>query len=79
MMGDPARSRGFNQSASSSQANPNKSKQKGLDLLGFIRPNRYFSMGYGESTPVSVVFKMSQAALSLLSDVPARHWRHDGD
>jgi hypothetical protein len=31
---------------------PNKSKQnqaKSLDLLGFIRPNWGFSMGYGES------------------------------
>jgi hypothetical protein len=26
--------------AKQNQANPNKSKQKGLDLLGFIRPNR---------------------------------------
>jgi hypothetical protein len=33
----------------SSQILPNKSKQNGLDLLGFIRPNRDFSMGYGES------------------------------
>jgi hypothetical protein len=31
------------------QINPNKSKQKGLDLLGYIRSNRDFSMGYGES------------------------------
>jgi hypothetical protein len=31
------------------QAKPNKFKQKGLDLLGFIRPNRDFSMGYSES------------------------------
>ena len=29
------------------QANPNKSKQNCLDLLGFIRPNRDFSMGCG--------------------------------
>jgi hypothetical protein len=29
------------------QASPSNSKQKGLDLLGFIRPNRGFSMGYG--------------------------------
>jgi hypothetical protein len=36
----------FNQSANSSQANPNKTKQKSLDFLGFIRPNRDFSMGY---------------------------------
>jgi len=33
----------------SSQILPNKSKQNGLDLLGFIRQNRDFSMGYGES------------------------------
>jgi hypothetical protein len=31
------------------QAQPNKSKQKCLDLFGFIRPNRDFSMGYGDS------------------------------
>jgi hypothetical protein len=31
------------------QANPSKSKQKGLDLLGFIRPNQDFSMGYDDS------------------------------
>jgi hypothetical protein len=31
------------------QAGPNKSNQKGLDLFGFIRPNRDFSMGYGKS------------------------------
>jgi hypothetical protein len=40
---------GFNQRANSFRANPNKTKQKGLDLLGFIRPNRGFSMGYRES------------------------------
>jgi hypothetical protein len=34
-------------SAKQNQAEPNKSKQKGLDLLGFIRPNRAFSMGCG--------------------------------
>jgi hypothetical protein len=28
------------------QANPNKTKPKSLDLLGFIRPNRDFSKGY---------------------------------
>jgi protein-L-isoaspartate O-methyltransferase len=33
----------------SRQILPNKSKQNGLDLLDFIRPNRDFSMGYGES------------------------------
>jgi hypothetical protein len=31
------------------QARPNKSKQKRLDLLGFIRPNRAFSIGYDDS------------------------------
>jgi hypothetical protein len=30
----------------SDQTNPNKTKQKSLDFLGFIRPNRDFSMGY---------------------------------
>jgi hypothetical protein len=28
------------------QANPNKTKENCLDFLGFIRPNRDFSMGY---------------------------------
>jgi hypothetical protein len=42
-------SRGFNRRARSAQARPNKTKQKSLDLLGFIRPNRFFSMRYGES------------------------------
>jgi hypothetical protein len=36
----------FNQRANSVQANPNKTKQNCLDLFGFIRPNRDFSMGY---------------------------------
>jgi hypothetical protein len=44
-----AERRRFNQHAKSVQINPNKTKQKSLDLLGFIRPNRDFSKGYGES------------------------------
>jgi hypothetical protein len=43
------RVRGFGFAAKRIQAKPNKTKQKGLDLLGFIRPNRAFSMGYGQS------------------------------
>jgi hypothetical protein len=35
--------------AKQNQAQPNKSKQKRLDLFGFIRPNRDISMGYDES------------------------------
>jgi hypothetical protein len=31
------------------QIPPNKSKQNCLDLFGFIRPIRGFSMGYSES------------------------------
>jgi hypothetical protein len=31
------------------QIRPNKTKQNSLDLLGFIRPNWDFSMGYGDS------------------------------
>ena len=31
------------------QIKPRKSKEKGLDLLGFLWPNRGFSMGYSES------------------------------
>jgi hypothetical protein len=38
---------GFNQGANSFQTNPNKSKQIGLDSLGFVRPNRDLSKGYG--------------------------------
>jgi hypothetical protein len=34
---------GFNQRTSSEQANPNKSKQKSLDLLGFIRKSVLFN------------------------------------
>jgi hypothetical protein len=40
--------RRYNQCANFSQANPNKTKQNCLDFLGFIRPNRDFSMGYGQ-------------------------------
>ena len=35
--------------AKQNQTAPNKSKQNCLDLFGFIRPNRGFSMGYTES------------------------------
>jgi hypothetical protein len=31
------------------QTIPSKTKQKSLDFLGFIRPNRGFSMGYSDS------------------------------
>jgi hypothetical protein len=31
------------------QTKPNKSKEKGLDFLGFLWPNWDFSKGYGES------------------------------
>jgi hypothetical protein len=31
------------------QMRPNKSKQNSLDLFGFIRSNRGFSMGYEQS------------------------------
>jgi hypothetical protein len=54
-----ARDRGFGSAAKSfqarpsktkqNQAKPSKTKQNCLDLLGFIRPNRDFSMGYGDS------------------------------
>jgi hypothetical protein len=44
--GAPAVSLNFR---ASGQIAPNKSKQNGLDLLGFIRPIWDFSMGYGES------------------------------
>jgi hypothetical protein len=59
---------GFNQSASSAQTNPNKTKQKSLDLLGFIRPNRGFSKGYKRKNKKNrlasqVVCKTSQTLL----------------
>jgi hypothetical protein len=41
--------RKYNLKASAFQANPSKTKQKSLDLLGFIRPNRGFSRVYSES------------------------------
>jgi hypothetical protein len=41
--------RKYNLKANASQANPSKTKQKSLDLLGFIRPNQDFSRGYSES------------------------------
>jgi hypothetical protein len=43
--------------AKRTQAKPNKSKQNGLDLLGFIRPNRDFSKSYAgknKKNPVSL-------------------------
>jgi hypothetical protein len=50
---EPARGRQYNLGVSrrqinpsKPQTNPNKSKKKRLDWLGFIRPNRDFSMGY---------------------------------
>jgi hypothetical protein len=65
---DPPRGPRFNQSANSVQANPNKAKQISLDLLGFIRPNRDFSMGYGQKIKKNrlasqVVCKTSHATL----------------
>jgi hypothetical protein len=38
--------RGFGPAAKTFQARPSKTKQKRLDLLGFVRPNPDFSMGY---------------------------------
>ena len=65
----PGRSGGFNQSGNSFQANPNKSKQKSLDLFGFIRPNRDFSMGYEQKIKKrlasQVVCKTSQLDLTI--------------
>ena len=48
----------YNQSASSPQANPRKSKQKGLDLVVFLWPNLDFSMGYsGKNKKISIPTK----------------------
>jgi hypothetical protein len=35
--------------AKQNQINPRKTKEKGLDFLGFLWPNWDFSKGYGES------------------------------
>jgi hypothetical protein len=35
--------------AKSIQGKPNKTKEKSLFFLGFLLPNRAFSMGYGKS------------------------------
>ena len=43
------RDRGFGSAAKLFQARPSKTKQKCLDLLGFIRQNRDLSMGYDDS------------------------------
>jgi hypothetical protein len=43
----PAPSRGL--ATKQIQEKPSKSKKNRLDLLGFIRPNQGFSMGYSES------------------------------
>jgi hypothetical protein len=60
----------YNLGANSVQANPNKTKQKSLDFLGFIRPNRGFSMGYGRKNKKNrlasqVVSETSQIALFI--------------
>jgi hypothetical protein len=68
----PRAAHGFNQRANPLPIKPRKSKQKGLDLLGFIRPNRDFSMGCGDSkqknaAPSQVVRQTSQGdSLSFL-------------
>jgi hypothetical protein len=73
----PARERGANK-PKSIQAKPNKSKQKSLDLLGVIRPNRAFSMGCGrknKKNPTSPSGR-DRDALSPVSPVKqrARPW-----
>jgi hypothetical protein len=62
-----------------SQTIPSKTKQNCLVLLGFIRPNRDFSMGYGDSKQKNrlasqVVCKMSQTIFLsfLIGSGPAR-------
>jgi hypothetical protein len=72
----PPQRRGFNQSAHSVQAKPNKTKQKSLDFLGFIRPNRGFSMGYDEKNKKKrlasqVVCKTSQTHPAVLPPAPS--------
>jgi hypothetical protein len=64
--GESTRRPGFKQRANSLQAKPNKTKQNCLDFLGFIRPNRDFSMGYEQKNKKNrlasqVVCKASQA------------------
>jgi hypothetical protein len=70
---DPPRGPRFNQGANSFQIIPNKTKQISLDFLGFIRPNRDFSKGYGQKNKKNrlasqVVCKTSQTALLSLLD-----------
>jgi hypothetical protein len=72
---------GFNHSANSPQANPNKTKQKSLDFLGFIRPNRDFSKGCEQKNKKNriasqVVCKTSQTDLPLfLPSTGGLAWR----
>jgi hypothetical protein len=55
----PAPRRGASKPA---QAKPSKTKQNCLDLLGFIRPNRDFSMGYdGKNKKISSPFSSRPA------------------
>jgi hypothetical protein len=49
------------------RAAANKSKQKCLDLLGFIRPNRDFSMGYGRKNK-KIPHLKSRAQTTALAD-----------
>jgi hypothetical protein len=67
---------GCNQGANSVQINPNKTKQKSLDFLGFIRPNRGFSKGYEQKNKKNrlasqVVRKTSQTVFLSFSAQPA--------
>jgi hypothetical protein len=56
----------YNRNAKTPLTNPNKTKQKSLDLLGFVRPNRDFSKGCEQKNKKNrlasqVVCKTSQA------------------
>src|ERR1700728_1296723 len=58
----------------------NKSKEKSLHFLGFLWPNRAFSMGYGESKqknlfPCHTVAQRSQSRVWLLPRPLGRHVR----
>jgi hypothetical protein len=57
------------------QGQPNKTKQKCLDLLGFIRPIWAFSMGYPDSKQEIFLRAPLHSRLSSERLVSIRHWR----
>jgi hypothetical protein len=54
------------------QANPNKTKEKGLDFLGFLWWNLDFSKGYGESKQKFSFFHFKRREMSQLATTLVR-------